>query len=82
MSKYNNLSKYEAIEKVEKLRIDSILSYMDNLHATVDTRIKWKNEFIQYLNNDYFDNHNGLRDCADEFNKFYWIPKCRKEKLN
>lgn len=75
------LSKYDALEQVKRLRIDGILSYMDNfgLHITVDTRVEWVNEFIQYLQNDYFGNHNGLRACADEFNRHYWFPKHREE---
>ena len=73
------LSKYDAIEQVKRLRIDNIMFYIDidGLHSTTDNRIKWITEFIEYLSNDYVGNHNGLRACADEFNKHYWIPKSR-----
>jgi len=67
------LSKYDAIEQIKRLRIDSIIFYMNDLHATSDSRVKWISEFIQYLKNDYSGNHDGLRACADEFNNNYWI---------
>ena len=67
------LSKCEAIEQLKRLRIDSIIFYMNDLHTTDDSRVKWISEFIQYLKNDYSGNHDGLRACADEFNNNYWI---------
>jgi len=73
------LSKYEAIEQVKRLRIDSILSYMNELRTTPDSRVEWVNEFIKYLKDDYSGNHDGLRACASEFNRNYWIPKYKNE---
>jgi len=74
-----NISKYDAIEQVKRLRIDGILSYMPNLHPTSENRIKWVTEFIQYLENDYLGNHSGLRACTAEFNRHYWIPKYKND---
>jgi len=67
------LSKYDAIEQVKRLRIDSIMSYMPDLHANHD------NQFVRYLENDYAGNHNGLGACTAEFNRNYWIPNYKND---
>ena len=70
----NQLSKYEAIDKTNNLNIINIRYYMNDINATYETCLQWRDKFIKYLNEDYNQTGSSYRECVDVFNKFYWLP--------